>query len=91
MASGAKRSRSSASSRDTRRAARGFVVCLSNDGYAASLEVRKIYVTLRDAEMESLGLLRVVDESGEAYAYPKERFEPIELPRALAKAILRVR
>ena len=46
---------------------KSFVVCLSNDGYAASLEPRKIYVALRDAEAERNGLLRIVDESGEDY------------------------
>ncbi len=42
---------------------KSFVVCLLNDGYAASLEPRKIYVALRDAAAERNGLLRVVDES----------------------------
>jgi len=31
------------------RAKNSFVVCLSSDGYAASLEPRKIYVALRDS------------------------------------------
>ncbi len=43
---------------------KSFVVCLSNDGYAASLEPRKIYVALSDAAAERNGLLRVVDEIG---------------------------
>jgi len=46
---------------------KSFVVCLSNDGYAASLEPRKIYVALRDAAAERNGLLRVLNESGEDY------------------------
>ncbi len=54
----AKRTRSSGSSRDGRRK---FVVCLSNEGYAASLEVRKIYVTVPDATALKLGMLRVID------------------------------
>jgi hypothetical protein len=44
---------------------KSFVVCLSNDGYSASLEARKIYVALSDAAAARNGLLRVVDESGE--------------------------
>jgi hypothetical protein len=48
--------------------ARGkFVVCVSNGGYSASLEVRKIYPVVSDPEAEKRGLLRVVDESGERY------------------------
>ena len=59
------------------RAKKSFVMCLSNDGYAASLEARKIYVALRDAVAERQGLLCVVDESGEDYLYSRERFAPL--------------
>ena len=51
-----------------------LVVCVDNDGYAASLEKRKIYVALRDAGAEKHGMLRIVDESGEDYLYPKAFF-----------------
>jgi hypothetical protein len=33
-------------------------------------------------------LLRVVDESGEDYLYPKELFRPIELPQSLQRVLL---
>jgi hypothetical protein len=33
--------------------AKQLVVCIDNDGYAASLEKRKIYVALRDAAAEA--------------------------------------
>lgn len=82
-ASAARSTRSSGSSRDARRK---FVVCLSNDDYAASLELRKIYATLPDAAALKLGMLRVVDESGEDYLYPSDRFGEIELPHSIAKA-----
>lgn len=68
--------------------AKQFVVCVDNDGYAASLENRKIYVALRDAEAEKLGLLRVVDESGDDYLYSKAFFRSITLPQAIRKAVL---
>jgi hypothetical protein len=48
-----------------------LVVCVKNEGYRASLEKRKIYVALRDAVAEKHGMLRIVDESGEDYLYPK--------------------
>jgi hypothetical protein len=48
-----------------------LVVCVENDGYPASLEKRKIYIALRDASAERHGLLRIVDESGDDYLYPK--------------------
>jgi hypothetical protein len=66
---------------------KSFVVCLSNDGYAASLEPRKIYVALRDVEAGRNGLLRVVDESGEDYLYSRSRFAALKLPRGLEQAL----
>jgi hypothetical protein len=65
-----------------------LVVCVGNEGYAASLEPRKIYVSLRDAEAEKHGMLRVVDESGEDYLFPKALFRPIELTPSVKKAVL---
>jgi hypothetical protein len=57
-----------------------LVVCIDNDGYPASLEKRKIYVSLRDADAEKHGLLRIVDESGNDYLYPKAFFRSVALP-----------
>jgi hypothetical protein len=68
--------------------AKQLVVCIDNEGYAASLEKRKIYVALRDAGAEKHGLLRIVDESGEDYLYPKTSFRPTVLPLAVKKAVL---
>ena len=65
-----------------------LVVCIGNDGYAASLEKRKIYVAVQDTDAQKQGLLRVIDESGDDYLYPKNFFRPIELPLGLKKAIL---
>jgi hypothetical protein len=81
-ASVARSTRSSGSSRD----ARGrHVVCVSNVGYAASLEVRKIYTTIRDPAAKKLGFVRVIDESGEDYLYPRAQFSEITLPRGLRR------
>jgi hypothetical protein len=69
-------------------AAKQLVVCVNNDGYSVSLEKRKIYVALRDAKADGLGLLRIIDESGEDYLYPKAMFRAIALPEAVKKAVL---
>ena len=69
-------------------AAKQFFVCVENDGYPASLEKRKIYVALRDADAEKHGLLRIVDESGDDYLYAKSLFRAIALPEAVRKAVL---
>jgi len=67
-----------------------LVVCLHNDGYPASLEPRKIYRALPDAEALKMKHVRVIDESGEDYLYPASMFAALSLPatieRALAKA-----
>ena len=60
-----------------------FVICVRNEGYEASLEIRKVYDLLEDKSAEGHGLVRVVDESGEDYLYPKEFFVPFELPSPL--------
>ena len=65
-----------------------LVVCVGTDGYSASLERRKIYLALRDADAEKHGMLRIVDESGEDYLYPKALFRPIALPQSVKKAVL---
>jgi hypothetical protein len=65
-----------------------FVICVNNEGYPASLEKRKIYVALRDGDAEKHGLLRIVDESGDDYLYPKTLFRSIALPQSVKKAVL---
>jgi len=57
-----------------------FVVCVRNDDYQASLELRKIYRVLPDKKAKEKALLRVIDESGEDYLYPADFFVPIEVP-----------
>jgi hypothetical protein len=63
-------------------------VCVKNGGYITSLETRKIYVAVPDAEARKQRLLRIVDESGEDYLYPESFFRPLELPQTVKKAVL---
>lgn len=72
----------------TRTQAKQLVVCIENDGYAVSLEKRKIYVARRDAVAAKHRMLRIVDESGEDYLYPKALFRAIALPLAVKRAVL---
>jgi hypothetical protein len=65
-----------------------LVICVNNDGYAASLEKRKIYIALRDPDAEKHGMLRVIDESGADYLYPKGFFRAIALPHTVTNAVL---
>jgi len=67
-----------------------FAVCVKNEGYPVSLELRKIYQVIPDAHIAEHRLVRVIDESGEDYLYPTDYFVPIELPQAVEKAFLPV-
>ena len=64
-----------------------FAVCTDNAGYAASLEVGKLYPLIADAEASKHGYLRIIDESGEDYGYAAKRFFVLAVPQTLAKAL----
>jgi hypothetical protein len=53
------------------------VVCVKSGGNI-DLEPLKVYRVRHDAAAKSLGLLRVVDSSGDDYLYPMEFFQPIQ-------------
>lgn len=67
---------------------RHFAVCIRNDEYEESLELKKIYELLDDASAEEHNMVRVIDEEGEDYLYPRDWFLPIELPERVEQAIL---
>ena len=72
----------------TAKPAAHFVVCLNNEGYPASLEVGKLYRFIPDKDAEAEGLIRVIDESGEDYAFDADRFHPVHLPATVEKVLL---
>ena len=67
-----------------------FAVCIRNEEYEASLELRKIYEVLEDPEATKHQMLRVIDEEGEDYLYPMSWFVLIELPQNVEQAILQL-
>jgi hypothetical protein len=73
-----------------RRRTRGFVLCTRDEGYEVSLELRKICQAIPDTGAARHHLLRVIDESGDDYLYPQDFFLPIELPKAVERALLGV-
>ena len=64
-----------------------YVVCVRNEDYTASLELRKIYAVIPDDDAEAHGMIRLVDESGEDYLYPHGFFLPIEVPKRVSEAL----
>ena len=65
-----------------------FAVCVRNEEYEASLELRKIYEVLEDSAAAKHQMIRVIDEEGEDYLYPTSWFLPIELPQNVERVIL---
>ena len=66
-----------------------FAVCIDNSGYAASLELHKIYRILPDEQAAQDGDVRVIDESGEDYLYSAARFVELDLPQTIRKSLLK--
>lgn len=64
-----------------------FVICIANEGYEASLERGKIYQVLTDSQASEHELLRVIDESGEDYLFPRGLFVAVDLPDAAIEAL----
>jgi len=77
-----------------------FAVCIKNEGYPASLEIRKIYQVIPDSlEIRKIyqvipdpqaarhHFIRVVDESGEDYLYPEDYFILIDLPHRIVAVL----
>ena len=64
-----------------------FVICINNQNYSASLEVRKIYKVIPDSSANLHQMIRVIDESGEDYLYPKNYLMFVELSDAIIEAI----
>jgi hypothetical protein len=72
------------------KAAKRLFICLDSAGYEVSVERRKIYVAVSDVKAERSGYLRIIDESGEDYLYPAQRFVAAELPVSTRRAVLHV-
>ena len=67
-----------------------FVICIRNDECPASLEIRKLYEAIPDADAAKHRQIRVIDESGEDYLYPEDYFVRVKLPRETEQALVRV-
>jgi hypothetical protein len=64
-----------------------YAVCLRNTGFGVSLEVRKLYRVVEDADAEANHLIRVIDESGQDYLYPARLFQRLTLPADVQRAL----
>jgi hypothetical protein len=67
-----------------------FAICVCNDDYPASLELRKLYRIVEDDFAQQHALLRVIDESGEDYLYPDTYFVRVALPKPVEQTLHRI-
>ena len=67
-----------------------YVLCVDNSDYSVSLTVRKIYRVIPDEMGEAVGMIRVIDETGEDYLFETDRFVPVELSADAAAALEQV-
>ena len=67
-----------------------FVLCVRNDE-CDDLELRKLYQVLPDKKALEDGYLRIVDESGEDYLYPKSYFVTVSLSHRAQETLLAAR
>lgn len=64
-----------------------FALCIDTGQYAASLERRKLYEVLPDAQADQHNQVRVIDESGEDYLYPRAYFQLVDLTPSLRRLV----
>ena len=66
-----------------------FVVCVSREGFgdfsADDLTLGRLYEVLSPADAK--GMLRIVDDSGEDFLYPKSLFESVEVQQQTANRL----
>jgi hypothetical protein len=67
-----------------------FLLCVENKGYEASLELRKLYLSIPDKDAESHAQVRIIDESGEDYLFPDRFFAPVRLLAETKNKILEI-
>jgi hypothetical protein len=64
-----------------------FALCVANSGYD-DLDIWKVYQVLPDPKAAEVGCLRVIDDSGEDYLYPADRFVQVMFPDEVRERLL---
>jgi hypothetical protein len=65
-----------------------IAICVDNTDYEMSLQRRKVYQVVPDADAEKDDYVRVIDETGEDYLFPASRFVFLNVPRRIEEAVL---
>jgi hypothetical protein len=65
-----------------------IAICVDNTDYEMSLQRRKVYPVLPDADAEKDDYVRIIDETGEDYLFPASRFVFLNVPSRIEEAVL---
>ena len=68
-----------------------YVICVANDGVEVSLEIGKVYRHVPEEKSCPKSMVRVIDESGEDYLFPRRLFKPVVLSASVQRALSRSR
>jgi len=64
-----------------------FAICIQNGEYDGTLQLRKVYEVLEDPVAAERNYVRVIDESGEDYLYPRTWFVPVSIPESVEQLL----
>lgn len=65
-----------------------FAICINTNDQDL-LTPLKVYPVLPDKSAEEINYVRVIDDEGEDYLYPKQNFIFVDFPPAVERALLR--
>lgn len=57
-----------------------YVMCVANGGNLVSLTLRRVYKVIPDEKGEKRKMIRIVDDTGEAYLFSATCFVPVQIP-----------
>jgi len=57
-----------------------YVMCIANGGNLISLTLRRVYKVIPDEKAAKRKMIRIVDDTGEAYVFSASCFVPVQIP-----------
>lgn len=57
-----------------------YVMCIANGGNEVSLTLRRVYKVIPDENAEARRMIKLVDDTDDAYWFPASAFVPVQIP-----------
>jgi hypothetical protein len=67
-----------------------YVMCIANGGNVASLTLRRVYKVIPDEKAERRKMIKLVDDTEEAYWFPTSCFVPVQIPQEAEQTFMTV-